>query len=79
MLQVFVDSGQCFVQVRVKGLVAGLNECQSFSCEGAISDVGEICFVGARVSLVVVLIVEIWMRVGSCDEDACSEKSDGQD
>ncbi len=64
--------------MRVKGLIAGLNECQSFSCESAISCPDEVGRIGAGVSLVVV-IVEIWMRVGSCDEDACSEKSDGLD
>ncbi len=38
--------------------------------------------VHARVGLVFgvgPVIVEIWMRVGSCEEDACCEKSDGQD
>ena len=79
LLLVFVDSGQCFVQVRIKGLVAGLNEGQSFGCESGISGWGEVGFLGVGVSSVVVVIVEIWMRVGSCDEDACDEKPDGCD
>ena len=79
MLQVFVDSGQCFVQVHVKGLVVGLNEGQSFGCESGISSCGKVGFIGAGVSLFVVVTVEIWMQVGSCDEDACGEKSDGHD
>ena len=79
MLPVFVDSGQCFVQVGVKGLIAGLNEGQSFGCESGVSGCRKVGFIGAGVSLFVVVIVEIWMWVGSCDEDACGEKSDGHD
>jgi hypothetical protein len=63
--------------VRIKGLIAGLNEGQSFGCESEVSGWGEVGFVGAGVSLVEVVIAEIWMRVGSCDEDACDEKPDG--
>ncbi len=65
--------------MRVKGLVAGLNEGQPFSCESEVFGRGEVGFVGAGVSLVEVVIVEIWMRVGSCDEDTCDEKPDSCD
>ena len=51
----------------VKGLVAGLDEGQSFGCKSEISGWSEVGFIGAGVSPVVVVIVEIWMRVGSCD------------
>ncbi len=73
-----MNSGQGFIQVRVEGLIAGLDECQSFSGESAGSCRGKVGRIGAGVGLVVV-IEEICMRVGSGDEDACSEKSDGQD
>ncbi len=56
----------------VKVLVAGLDESQPFGGESEVSS--EVLLV---VSLVEVEIVEIGMRVGSCDEDACDEKSDG--
>ena len=62
----------------MKFFVAGLNERQCFSGESVISCRVAVGCVGAGVGLVVV-IMEIWMRVGSCDENACSEKSDGQD
>ncbi len=63
----------------VEGLIAGLNEGQSFGCKREVSGRGEVGSFGSGVSLVVVVIVEIWMRVGSCDEDACDEKPDGCD
>ena len=65
--------------MRVKCLVAGLNEGQSFGCESEVSGRGKVGFIGAGVSLVEAVIVEIWMRVGSCNEDACDEKSDSCD
>ena len=57
----------------VKVFVAGLDEGQSFGGESEVFWRGEIVLF---VSLVEVEIVEIGMRVGSCDEDACDEKSD---
>ncbi len=60
----------------VKVLVAGLDEGQCFGSESEVSWRNEI---GLIVSLVEVEIVEIGMRVGSCDEDACDEKSDSCD
>ena len=63
----------------VKGLVASLNEGQSFGCESEVTSRGEVGFIGADVRLVEVEIAEIWVRVGSCDEDACNEKSDSCD
>ena len=71
---IFVDFVQGFVQLLVKGFVAGLDEGQSFGSESEVSWRSEIVLF---VSLVEVEIVEIGMRVGSCDEDACDEKSDG--
>ncbi len=65
--------------MRVQGLIAGLNEGQSFGCESEVSGRGKFGLIGAGVSLVEVVIVEIWMRVGSCNEDACDEKPDGCD
>ncbi len=65
--------------MRVKGFVAGLNEGQSFGCEGEVPGRVEVGFIGSGVCLVEVVIVEIWMRVGSCNEDACDEKSNGRD
>ncbi len=62
----------------MKFFVAGLNECQGFSGESVVSGRVEVCCVGTGVGLVVV-IVEICMRVGSCDENDCSEKPDGHD
>ncbi len=62
----------------MKFFVAGLNERQCFSGESVVSCRVEVCCVGTGVGLVVV-IVEILMRVGSCDENDCSEKSDGHD
>ena len=47
-----------FVQVLVKGLVAGLGDSQSFGGESEVSG-GEICFIGGSVSSVEVAIVEI--------------------
>ena len=63
----------------VKVFVAGLDEGQSFGGESEVSLRGEVGATGSIVSLVEVAIVEIGMRVGSCDEDACDEKSDGGD
>ncbi len=60
----------------VKVLVAGLDEGQSFSSESEVSWRGEILLF---ISLVEVEIVEIGMWVGSCEEEACDEKSDGSD
>ena len=51
----------------VKVFVAGLDEGQPLGGESEVSWQGE----------VEVETVEIGMRVGSCDEDACDEKSDG--
>ncbi len=51
--------------------VGGLDERQRF---GGQSEVSRRCDVWFFVSLVE--IVEIGMRVGSCDENACDEKSD---
>ena len=58
----------------VKVLVAGLDESKPFGGKSEVSRRGDVLFF---VSLVEVEIVEIEMRVGSCDEDACDEKSDG--
>ena len=58
----------------VKVLVAGLDEGQCFDGESEVSWRSEILLF---VSLVEVVIVEIGMRVGSGDEDACDKKSDG--
>ena len=52
----------------VKVLVVGFDEGQPFGGESEV-----LLFV----SLVEAEIVAIGMRVGSCDEDACDEKSDG--
>ncbi len=60
----------------VKVLVAGLDEGQCFNGESEVSWRIEILLL---VSLVEVEIVEIGMRVDSCDEDACDEKSNGCD
>ncbi len=60
----------------VKVLVAGLDDGQSFGGEGEVFWRSEIVLF---VSLVEVAIVEIGMWVGTCDEDACDEKSDGGD
>ncbi len=76
---IFVDFVQGFVQLLVEGFVAGLDGGQSFSGESEISWRSEIGAIGIMVSLVEVAIVEIGMRVGSSDEDACNEKSDGCD
>ncbi len=54
-------------------LVGGLDECQRFGCQSEVSRRGDVLFL---VILVEVEIVEIGMRVGSCDENACDEKSD---
>jgi ATP-dependent protease HslVU (ClpYQ) ATPase subunit len=56
-----------------------LNEGQSFGCESEVTSQGEVGFIGADVRSVVVEIAEIWVRVGSCNEDACDEKSDSCD
>ncbi len=60
----------------IKGLVASLNEGQSFGCKSEVTRRGEVGFIRADVCSVEVEIAEIWVRVGSCDEDACDEKSD---
>ena len=57
----------------VKVLVAGLDESQPFGGKSEVSRRGDVLFF---VILVEVEIVEIGMRVGSCDENACDEKSD---
>ncbi len=76
---ILVDFVQGFVQLLVKGFVAGLDGGQSFGGESEVSWQSEIGANGSLVSLVEVAIVDIGMRVGSCDEDACDEKSDGCD
>ncbi len=58
----------------VKVLVAGLDESQPFGGESEVPRRGDVL---VFVSLVEVEIVEIGMWVGSCDEDARDEKSDG--
>ncbi len=58
----------------VKVLVAGLDDSQPFGGESEVSRRSDVLLF---VILVEVEIVEIGMRVGSCDEDACDEKSDG--
>ncbi len=58
----------------VKVFVVGLDEGQSFVGESEVSWRSEIVLF---FSLVEVEIVEIGMRVGSCDEDARDEKSNG--
>ena len=63
----------------MKGLVAGLDGGQSFGGESEVSWRKKNGATGSIVSLVEVAIVEIGMRVGSCDEDACNEKSDSGD
>ena len=57
----------------VNVLVGGLDERQPFGGKSEVRRGDALFFV----SLVEVEIVEIGMRVGSCDEDACDEKSDG--
>ncbi len=54
-------------------LVGRLDECQRFGGQGEVSRCGDVLFF---LSLVEVEIVEIGMWVGSCDENACDEKSD---
>ena len=54
-------------------LVGGLDECQRFGGQGEVFRRGDVLFF---LSLVEVEIVDIGMRVGSCDENACDEKSD---
>ena len=54
-------------------LVGGLDERQRFGGQSEVSRRGDVLFFA---SLVEVEIVEIGMRVGSCDENACDEKSD---
>ena len=57
----------------VNVLVGGLDERQRFGGKSEVPRRGDVLFL---VSLVEVEIVEIGMRVGSCDENACDEKSD---
>ena len=54
-------------------LVGGLDERQRFGGKSEVSRRGVVLFLA---SLVEVEIVDIGMRVGSCDENACDEKSD---
>ena len=54
-------------------LVGGLDERQRFGGKSEVSRRGDVLFF---VSLVEVEIVEIGMWIGSCDENACDEKSD---
>ena len=61
----------------MKGFVAGLDGGQPFGGESEVSWRSEIVALGRIVSLVEVAMVEIGMRVGSCGEDACDEKSNG--
>ncbi len=63
----------------VKGLVVSLNDGQSFGCKSEVASRGEVGFIGDDVRLVEVEIAEIWVRVGSCNEDACDKKSDSRD
>ncbi len=63
----------------MKGFVAGLDGGQRFGSESEVSWRSEIVALGRFVSLSEVAIVEIGMRVGSCGEDACDEKSNGCD
>ncbi len=63
----------------MKVFVAGLDGGQPFSGESEISGGRNIGALGRIVSLVEVAMVEIGMRVGSCGEDACDEKSNGCD
>ena len=63
----------------IKGLIVSSNDGQASGCESEVSGRGEVCLIGSIVGLVEVVIVEIWMRVGSCDEDACDKKSNGCD
>ena len=58
-MPVFVDSGQCFVQVGVKVFVASLNDGQSFGCKSEVTSRGEVGFIGDDVCLVEVEIAEI--------------------
>ena len=54
-------------------LVGGLDERQRLGGQSEVSRRGDVLFF---VSLVSVEIVEIGMRVGSCDENACDKKCD---
>ncbi len=78
-MHIFVDFVQGFVQLLVKGFVAGLDGGQFFGGESEVSWRKEIGAPGSIVSLVEVAIVEIGMLVGSCDEDVCDEKSNSCD
>ena len=60
--------------------IAGLDGFQSCGGDCLIVRLDEIVFIGAGVGVVFgPLIAEIWVRVGSCDKDACCEESDHQD
>ena len=63
----------------MKGFVAGLDGGQPFGGESEVSWRREIGALGRIVSLIEVAMVEIGMRVGSCGEDACNEKSNSCD
>ena len=57
-------------------LVGGLDERQRFGGKREVFRRGDVLFC---LSLVEVEIVEIGMRVGSCDENACDEKPDSRE
>ena len=61
----------------VKGLIVSFNDGQAFGCKSEVPGRGEGGLIGGGVDLFEVVIVEIWMRVGTCDEDACDKKSNG--
>ena len=63
----------------MKGFVAGLDGGQPFGSKSEVFWRSEIGALGRIGSLVEVAMVEIGMRVGSCGEDACDEKSNGCD
>ena len=57
---------------------SGSSACHN-SLESGIFSRGEIGSIGGEVCLVMVEMVEILARVGSCKEDACDKKSNGDD
>ena len=63
----------------VKGLIASLNEGKSFGCESEVTSRGEVGSTGDDVRSFEAESAEIWVRVGSCNEDAYDEKSDSCD
>ncbi len=79
MLHISLDSGPGFFQVLVQCFVAGLDESHSLSFEGVVPCCGLNDCLGAGVCLVALLgsvIVEIWVRVGSCEEKSCCKQAD---